>query len=220
MARCTFCGRWGLPFSRNKDGLCGDCAISMASQRQRLLHAIMTPADLLSSSRSFRGRLFQCDVIIEHARALLEYEKKGIAVMTPLPSEIVEKYANVRKQVLANGVKEEVETFLQKARQTLPSQSRVAIADEALLKIYEARKELGRTPQLDALEKEVSLFVNRSQFDSHLETARNAELKGEKNKALDHYLKALELLRRDGIVYSLPEETVLEIQGKVSELRD
>ena len=220
MGRCKFCKKRGVFFFFNQKRLCRVCAIGLASERQRLLIAIKDPENLLQSSKKSESRLSQCDVIIKHAQALLEYEKKGISTLTPLPSEIIEKYQKVRRQIVSERVKEEVGILLRKARLTPDLKDQIAMGDEVLLKIYEARNEVGESPELDGLERQVTRFISSSQVDTCLEAARKAEREGDKKKCLDHYLEALHFLRKSEADDPLQQERIAEIKNKIAELKD
>ena len=222
MWRCTLCGRRGLLLFLNRNRLCRVCAMGIAYERQRLLRILRDPEDLAQTSGDSNTRLSECDLILERARVLLRYEKKGIRAVTPSPSEIVEKYGNVRRQIVLCGLKEDVGVLLEKARLATisPLQNPVAIADEALLRLCQARKEGGESPQLDDLEKQVTQFICRCQRDACLRAARKAESKGEKKKALEQYLSALQFFRKDEMEDSLLRETISEISSKITKLRD
>ncbi len=219
MGRCLLCGNRKLFVALNRDRLCRVCSVIVAGDRQQLLLALKDPGHLLHTPKKFETRLSQCDIIIAHARALLEYEKRGIRTMTPLPSEIIEKYQEVRKRIVSDGVREEVGILLEKASQAPTPQASVALADEALLKICEARKKVGQDQQLDDLERQASQFIQRTQLDICLDAARIAESRGEKKKALDHYLKALDFLRGAEGDDSLFQKSAAAIKNKIAQLR-
>jgi len=167
-----------------------------------------------------KTRLSRCDLLIEHAQALLEHEHKGIPTVSPSASQLLSEYTAMRDQIVLEGVTAEVEKALAKAEISATPRTSINEANKALLKIQEGKQELRDKAKLDQLEARVQRFSHETQLNAYLEAARKAEFKGQKKKALDQYQEALYFLRSDEIDDSLQVEKIGEIEAKISDLSD
>ncbi|MDP2718538.1 MAG: hypothetical protein Q8P44_01700, partial [Dehalococcoidia bacterium] len=53
---------------------------------------------LIEESKNTKTRVSRCDLLIQHAQALLEYERKGIP-LNPSPSQLLSQYTAIRAQL-------------------------------------------------------------------------------------------------------------------------
>jgi len=185
--------------------------------RGRVINDCMS---LVAESKNMKTRLSRCDILLEHAQALLKYEHEEIPTLTPSPSQLLSQYAAMRDQIVLEGIKAEVEKALAKAEIATTPRTSINEANKALLKIREGKQELRDQAKLDQLEARVRRFTHETQLNAYLEEARKAEFKGQKKKALDQYQEALYFLRSDEIDDSLQAEKIGEIEAKISELSD
>jgi len=167
-----------------------------------------------------KTRLSRCDLLVEHAKALLKYERKGIPTVSPSPSQLLTEYTAMRDQIVLEGVTAEVEKALAKAEISATPRTSINEVNKALFKIREGKQELRDQTKLNQLEARVRRFSHEIQLNAYLEAARKAEFKGQKKKALDQYQEALYFLRNDEIDDSLQAEKIGEIEAKISELSD
>lgn len=220
MAQCKMCGRKGFFLSVSANGLCNSCepiVVMDVQQRGRVINDCMK---LVAESKNMKTRLSRCDLLVEHAQALLEYEHKGIPTVSPSPSQLLTEYTAMRDQIVLEGVTAEVEKALAKAEIAATPRTSINEANKALLKIREDKQELRDQAKLDQLEARVRRFSHETQLNAYIEAARKAEFKGQKKKALDQYQEALYFLRSDEIDDSLQAEKISEIEAKISELSD
>jgi hypothetical protein len=220
MAQCKMCGQKGffLPVSAN--GLCNSCEPIVVMDVQQRGRIINDCVELVAESKNMKTRLSRCDLLVEHAHALLEYEQKGIPTISPPPSELLTEYTPMCNQIVLEGVTAEVEKALAKAEIAATSRTSINEANKALLKIRDGKQELHDQTKLDQLEARVRRFSHQTQLNAYLEAARKAEFKGQKKKALDQYLEALYFLRSDEIDDSLQAEKISELEAKIAELSD
>lgn len=220
MAQCKMCGQKGFFLVVSANGLCNSCepiVVMDVEQRGRIINDCV---ELVAESKNMKTRLSRCDLLVEHAQALLEYEQKGIPTISPPPSELLTEYTPMRNQIVLEGVTAEVEKALAKAEIAATSRTSINEANKALLKIRDGKQELHDQTKLDQLEARVRRFLHQTQLNAYLEAARKAEFKGQKKKALDQYLEALYFLRNDEIDDSLQAEKISELEAKISELSD
>jgi len=214
------CGRKGILLSLSTNGLCKSCnpiVVMDIQQRGRIINDCLK---LVIESKNMKTRLSRCDLLLEHAQALLKYENKGIPTISPPPSHLVIEYAAARDEIVLEAVTAEVENALAKAEIAATPRTSINEANKALLKIREARKEVRGQAKLDEIEARIQRFSHETQLNAYLEAARKAEFKGQKKKALDQYQEALYFLRSDKIDDSLQAEKIREIEAKISKLSD
>ena len=214
------CGRKGFLLSVNANGLCDSCNRIVVLDVQQRGRIIKDCVKLVAKSKNMKTRLSRCDLLVEHARALLKYERKGIQTISPPPSQLLREYTAMRDQIVLEGITTEVEKALTKAEIATTPRTSINEANKALLKIYEGKKELRDHTKLNQMEARVRRFSHDTQLKAYIEAARKAEFKGQKKKALDQYQEALYFLRSDEIDDSLQAEKISEIEKKISELSD
>ena len=219
MSQCKRCGKKGFFLSLHPNGLCNECntiVVLDVYERTRCIEACMKVID---KSKNVNTRLSRCDVVLEHAEALLEYEQKGIPTIDPYPSSLIVEVRKNRDEIIIESVNAKVEKALTKVElSTSPKTSRTA-ANKALLEIREGRNELKDASLLDSLEKRIKKSVHAIHLESYLEAARKAEFKGQKKRALDQYQEALYFLRMDEIDDLLQSEKIKEIESRIQELQ-
>jgi hypothetical protein len=71
---------------------------------------------------------------------------------------------------------------------------------------------------LQPLEQEARAYMDKARLDNELEKAEKAEFKGQKKKALDAYLDALFLIRKDSIDDAKQQKEISQIELKIREL--
>jgi ssDNA-binding Zn-finger/Zn-ribbon topoisomerase 1 len=99
MAQCKMCGQKGFLLKVSANGLCKSCdpiVVMDVQQRGRIINDCMK---LIDESKNIKTRLSRCDLLIEHAQALLEYEHKGIPTVNPSPSHLLSEYMPIRTQM-------------------------------------------------------------------------------------------------------------------------
>lgn len=175
---------------------------------------------LVDESKNLKTRLSRCDLLIEHAQALLKYQEKGIPTITPSPSQLLAEYSAMRDQIILDSLTAEAEKMLAKAEIEATPRTSINEANKVLLRIQEGKQELQDSSKLDHLEKRVRRFKHETQLNAYLEAAHKAEFKGQKKKALDQYQEALYFLQTDEIDDSLQKGKIGEIKTKISELSD
>ena len=99
MAQCKMCGRKGFLLSVSAIGLCKSCSPSVVMDIQQRVRIINDCMELIDTSKYMTTRLSRCNLLIEHAQALLEYEHKGIPTVNPSPSQLLSGYAAIRAQI-------------------------------------------------------------------------------------------------------------------------
>lgn len=200
--------------------LCKTCEPTIIREIQSRARIIKDCMKLVDESKNLKTRLSRCDLLIEHAQALLKYQEKGIPTITPSPSQLLAEYSAMRDQIILDSLTAEAEKMLAKAEIEATPRTSINEANKVLLRIQEGKQELQDSSKLDHLEKRVRRFKHETQLNAYLEAAHKAEFKGQKKKALDQYQEALYFLQTDEIDDSLQKGKIGEIKTKISELSD
>lgn len=191
------------------------------AQANRNLQIIENSKDIINKSKNFNTILSRFNVIFENIERLKKLEEEYPDVTEPKPSEIKKFYLNEKEKFIKEFLLEEVEGSMKKARDTIGIKTKINIANKAIIKIIEGRKELKEEEnmeELDEKEREIKVFVHKIQLDDFLEKAKKAEFMGQKIKALNFYKEALYFLQTEEIDDSLKKKMTDEIEAKISEL--
>lgn len=127
------------------------------------LRVINDCIELVNESENVKTRLSSYDLLIEHARALLEYEVRGIPTIKPHPSHFVMEHNARRDQIVLEGVTQEVEKMLAEAKAATTFRKSITEANKALAKIKEGRQEIRVRAKLDQLEAQVRVFLDQKE---------------------------------------------------------
>jgi hypothetical protein len=184
-------------------------------QRARIINDSLK---LIETSKKVDTRISRCDLVLEHAAALAEYEKRGIATIEPSPSSLLQEYAKRRDKLILQGLEAEVETAQARAKVATTTTSKINQLSEALLKVQRYKTETSNANALSELEAKLHGLIHQTQLDAYLDKAGKAEFKGRRKQALDQYYEALYFLKHDEIDDSLQADHISAIEAKIAEL--
>ena len=108
MAQCKMCGKKGFLLSVSVNGLCKSCdpiVVMDIQQRGRIINDCM---NLIDKSKNIDTRLSRCELLIKHAKALLEYEHKEIPTLNPSPSQLLSNYTSILTQLTQESQKTQI----------------------------------------------------------------------------------------------------------------
>jgi hypothetical protein len=174
--------------------------------------------DLVEKGKTLDTRLSRCDVILEHAQALQQYEQRSIRTTNPPPSALVKKYQAKRDVIILEGLKEEARKTQEKVNVAASAKAKVSQLSKLLLTVREYKIKASAKDLIEELERQASEAISRIQLDGYLDEAHKAEFKGNKKKALDQYYEALYFLKHDDIDDSQQASHISEIESKIAEL--
>lgn len=183
------------------------------SQSERI---IVESAEIIMKSRKLATQLSRCDLILQHAEALMKYERLGIPSITPSPSSVLRDWKAKRDELVIIGLEAAVEAARSKASLATTHKAKLTLFSKSLLQLRECESKVTTSKQFDLnrIEKELlDLMLN-----AYLEGANKCEFKGQLKKALDIYLDALYFLKTDHIDDSTQREQIAAIEKKVVEL--
>lgn len=218
MAQCKWCGRSGWFLFVDQMGLCSNCLPIVAMDIKQRGRIINDSLKLVRESKKIDTRLTRCDLIVQHASALTNYERHGIPTYDPLPSKLVREFGDLHDEIILDYLKSEFEDARTKVGLSSSVKNKVSLLSKVLLKIRELKKGTKSPAILDPLELQIYQLIHEVQLAGYLDEAKKAEFKGQKRKALDQYYEALYFLKHDEIDDSLQKEHIGFIESKIGEL--
>lgn len=218
MAQCLNCGRSGLFLSVSVNGLCKNCDPIVGLDVRQRARIITESAKLIGQSTKLDTQLSRCDLFLQHAKALLLYERKGIPTVNPLPSSLIEQYQKKRNTLLCEGLERIVNEAIAKANLSPNIKTKIGHASKAFLKLREYHDMVASSVLLEGLGQKLRDYIHRAQLGAYLEAANKAAFKGDKKKALDQYYEALYLLKHDEVDDALQVTEIGQIEAKIAAL--
>lgn len=114
MAQCKWCGSKGLLVFTNKDGYCKSCQNAIYSEIKENIEVIQNVIKIVGGSDDYRGIIHQCNLLIQTAGNLSKYENKGLDVIQPPPSEIIESAKTEKRDQTIKYVTSEIGSYITK----------------------------------------------------------------------------------------------------------
>ena len=218
MATCRLCERSGFFFSVNENGLCKTCQPIWRADVEQRVRILTESAVLAHEGKTFGTRLSRCDLVLEHARHLQEYERRNIPSTDPDPTVLLTEYVKYRDQLIREECVAAAEKATAKASVTATQKSKHSALGAGILKV----QEIAANSEDSSLAKEIvaklRALMHQAQLDGFLDAAKKAEFKGNKKKAIDQYQEALYFVRNDGIPDEQQAREIGGIEGKLKEL--
>lgn len=218
MATCRLCNKSGWFMSVSDRGLCRECEpvwLMDVEQRGRI---VGDSARIINESKNVSTRLSRIDVAIDSFRALQKYEARGIETLETPPSRGIARLTSLRQEIIGEHVREELTEARSKSRNATTPAGRTSPFAKVIEKVTEFYKQAEDTAALAKLEREAREEMDRARLAVEIEKAERAAFKGQKKRAIDAYLDALFILKRDSIDDADQRTEIEDIRHKIQEL--
>jgi len=218
MATCKYCGRRGWLLKLDNNGLCAGCqpiVIPDVMARHKAIQRSLEPAN---RAAGLKTRVSKCDIVVEHAKALLIYERKGIETTSPFPSEFISEYQELREAHIREAAENATETAKAKASVASSHKAKANALASGLGKIHEMGTTFNCMNEIGPLLGELSGMIHKTRLDGFLSAAQKAEFKGNRKKALDQYQEALYFVKNDDVPDDEQEDEIRHLEAKITEL--
>lgn len=220
MGQCRYCGRSGWLLTVDSVGLCAHCrpAYTLAvSERTRVIEESQS---LVLASAKLDTRLSRCDVIMDQARGLLDYEQHGVSTIEPPPLELIRSMTALKDRLILEAMQAAVLDAQRKADVAQGAKAKTTALRKTLLTVREYAAKTSSPEVLSTIEQDLELRLRQIQLNGYLDEAQKAEFKGNKKKALDQYYEALYFLKHDKaadaqVHTSKIEAKIIELGGTV-----
>ncbi len=139
MPQCKWCSKKGFFLSLSKKSLCKSCQLMIETKINNHARVIKSNIKVLGASEEKEKNINHCDEIIEKARELLRYEKKGISTIDPSPSKLIKEFTTTHDKLIIKSVPEKVNEALLSAESALLPYNEIYSINEVLNKIKTVR---------------------------------------------------------------------------------
>ena len=173
---------------------------------------------LAHEGKTHGTRLSRCELAIEHAEFLLEFERKDVATVSPSPSSILRQYQNFRIEIIVAEASDVSKKAFEKSSLATTAKSKERILAAAVLKVREVGQSLEERSYVASLELKLRREIHRVTLDGYLDAARKAEFKGNIKKAIDQFQEALFFIRNDDIDDAQQQLEIRDLEAKLEEL--
>ncbi len=209
MAQCKYCGRSGWLLSVDSAGLCAQCRPAYQLTLSERSRVIDESREIIVTSTKIDTRLSRCDVVIDHAKALLDYQRRGVPTVDPPPSELIQSMTALKDRLIVDGMRDVVVEAQRKADVAQTVKTKAGALRKGLLSVREYGAKASTPGVVRPFEQDLQRRVARTELAGYLDEAQKAEFKGNKKKALDQYYEAL---------YFLNHEYASDLQGQRSNI--
>ena len=218
MGKCKYCGRKGIFLSVDSNGLCGKCSpilVSDIAQRGRIMDDC---CKLAREGKTFSTRLSRCDLLLEHAEVLYQYESKGIPTISPQPSRIISDYRPYREALILEEAQKAADKAISKAEVSASSTSKQNALGSGVLKVQEILEQSNDHSSGQSVVANLKSLMHKAKLDGFMEAAMKAEFKGNNKKAIDQYHEALIFIKNDDVPDDQQRNEIEHIESKLKEL--
>ncbi|MBA7479449.1 hypothetical protein ES707_14883 [subsurface metagenome] len=200
--------------------ICSNCYRKMKNVVNSRIKKINGALDEIEKSISLKNNLKNYSKLVESAKELLIYEKKGFDIFKNFtPSQIIAEYEGKKEQIMLDGIRADIDEALKKSKIAATQSAKITPFNKILMLIEEYKDEIKDKAKLKELELRAKELKYETQVDMFVEDAKKAEFKGDKNKALDKYMEALYLLKNMEISNLKFVTKEKEIEEKILKLK-
>jgi len=216
MPKCNWCEKKGLFLRLNESGTCFICSSSIEMDIKQHAQVITHCMREVEESQNIETRLSGCEQIVEHAKELKVYERKGVATLNPLPSHLITLYTDRQKVIVEENIESEVKKIVNHSAKEAAS-VKIEKAHKVLTNIIEFKERFPHLQEIEKFENRINHYLYETQLKMYMENASEAESKGLKREALEQYKEALQYLQDKKIEVSDLAKRVREIAVKILE---
>ena len=100
MAHCKWCGKRRLILRVYPNGLCTKCTPTVISSVKSQAKVIRDCIRIIKNSTDKTTKIERCDLLLDAARKLRDFEEKGIPTIRPKPQEYIKIYLETKQELL------------------------------------------------------------------------------------------------------------------------
>lgn len=219
MAKCKYCGRGGLFFSVDKNGVCRDCAAQIYPVIQSHTRRVQESLDIIQRSKQPRTIASRRDVILESLEYLeSEFESKGIPIYEVGIAKLREDIGRAADDLLLVLLAEEAKKVDAKAAVADTPKQKASHFKRFLTKVIDFETLLSDPGRLAQLKADVVVKVREQVVRDLIIKAQKYEFKGNLKKAKEVYMDALFELKHDDVPNELQKDLIHEVEDNLRRL--
>ena len=213
MRTCKWCGKSGWLLSLSKDGLCQKCESEV---RMRVVHTTRMLNECLMLMRragEVDARIAKGQQAIGQLQELLPYYEKGLVELKPSPQEWVARIFHAERTIVNNHIQRMIDDVKTNEQKSSSKESRVQVLNNVLDTVERYKSQLGAAKTTE-WKKRIEGYMGKI----ILKKAESDVEHGRRERAIDQYLEALDILRADDT--GDPEQTnrIEKIKSRIKEL--
>lgn len=218
MATCKLCDNSGWFFKVDKDGLCRTCAPIWSSTVAQAVRVINESLEIARGTKSLGTLISRSRLAIEQCRTLRRYEQRGLTSTDPAPSQFLNHLEAEREKALLEWLDAEIIKVRAKSQAATTPAAKTRPFSKLLEAFTDIYAELDDVTKIETRELMIRHEMDALRLDIELDKAERLAFKGQRKRALDAYLDALYLLRKDSIPDNRQQAEVSRIESKIREL--
>lgn len=218
MGTCRLCNGSGWFLQVSGIGLCNQCAFVHAMDLEQHSRIIGESINIIDNSKNLSTVLSRIDVALRSCDQLRRYEMKGIPTIVTSPSAAMVKIEQHRKAAISQAAKKISADAMVKAAAIPASASAARIYSKAIAKLADLYSLVKDVTEIEQIEASLKAEMDTAELKAQLAKAERAEFKGQKKKAIEAYLDALFLIRKDSIADQYQKSEINAIKQKISAL--
>ena len=154
MARCKWCKRRGLFLRVDANGLCRNCehlALEIHTRARVLGESIR----LAKEGKSFSTRLSRCELAIEHAEYMVQFDVKGVPTVSPSPSHLLDEFRAHRTALIVDEAKSITDNAFEKSSRASTGKAKERVLSSSILKVRNLAQLLEGDNSINTMEKKL-----------------------------------------------------------------
>ncbi len=157
-------------------------------------------------------RLAKGKQAIEQLRDLIPYYEKGLVNLKPSPQELVARIYNAERTITHQHIESLFKVALKQAKKA-PTEAKGQYITELTEAVDKYKTQLGKSNEIrwrKRLERDRSLLL--------VERAQNDEGSGKRERAIDQYIEALDMLRADSNGDPDHQKRIAQVKKRIRDL--
>jgi len=219
MAKCKYCGRGGLFFAVDRNGVCRDCAEIVYPQIKHHAKRVEGYLATMQKAKQPKTIVSKRDDILQALDFLKdEYESKGIPVFDSGVSQMQRNINMIADELLIELLAEEAKKTDTRAAVSDTPKQKAAHYKRFLSKLVDFESLMSDPSQVASIKYDVILKIREHVIQDLITKAQKYEFKGNLKKAKETYMDALFELKNDDIPDELQAHLINEVQSNLDRL--
>ncbi len=182
----------------------------------RVLHATRVLNEnlhLMRKAKEIDTRLAKGQQAIKQLRDLIPYYEKGLVKLSPSPQELVARIYMAERNITDKHIETLYNSAATQAKKTPSPETKSQYLSQVFGELEKYKTQLGKTNEIRWRRR---LEKNRGRI--LLEIAKKDDGDGRRNKAVDQYIEALDMLRADDTGDPMHQNRIEQIKNRIREL--
>ncbi|GAB4537295.1 MAG: hypothetical protein Tsb0010_16530 [Parvularculaceae bacterium] len=219
MAKCKICGKKGLFLKLFEKKACAECYKDYQDAAETEPKRYEDNIAIVDGDAEFAERIAAASRALAAARRLAPFDAAGLDVKMPTPvAAALAKLTDFPNAALRAFVDRELPRAKAASQAAKSAEDKMAPFQALLTSLFEVQPHLEDLGEFEKQAARVREFLDGADLAAALEAAEKEEFKGNSEKAVELYLEALFLARRDAVEDEKQAEQIGFIREKIVSL--